>query len=161
MCTGYLCACCTQFAKELLTRCANIGVETWWAWQECLFTIQGNFSLLLHSFRSSPWMDFRIHKSPAQVTMLHAGIFLEGDGFFPLSTDCLPLMRGALCFRFKNFESWWTCPLYPETNKLHRRLAFGIPIFSIQPMTPSSWTWNWLLDTQVCCHFCSKSLAKP
>ena len=53
-----------------------------------LFTTQIYFSLLLQSFWSSIWINLRIHNSPAQVTMLHAGIFLEmreSDCFLPLS----------------------------------------------------------------------------
>ena len=33
----YLCACCTQFARALLTRYADIRVETWWACRHGLF----------------------------------------------------------------------------------------------------------------------------
>ena len=53
-----------------------------------LFTTQIYFSLLLQSFWSSIWINLRINNSPAQVTMLHAGIFLEmreSDCFLPLS----------------------------------------------------------------------------
>ena len=98
MSTGYLCACCTEFTRELLTRYADIGAEPWWAWLECLFTMHGLLSLLLQSFRSSFWMDFRIHRSPAQLTMLHTRRICSFE-------HCLPLMRGALYVRFKNFES--------------------------------------------------------
>ena len=37
MSTGYLFACCTQVGRELLTRYADIGVETWWVCRYSLF----------------------------------------------------------------------------------------------------------------------------